>query len=169
MVHAPRISVRDLADELMGCGAAETNEPETRMTSHESSQPRAPRRASAKSALRAILLFAGFFLANEATAQAPSVETAAKAAGLPVKSATANVNQVDIYYRDVGAGDQTVVLLHGFPETGDALAPARAEHGRARSREHVLHHRGRGESMSRGGSGGRLSPRPRGSVRTTRG
>jgi len=71
-----------------------------------------------------------FFLASAATAQTPSVETAAKAAGLPVKSATANVNQIDLYYRDVGAGDQTVILLHhGFPETGDALAPAVAALG----------------------------------------
>jgi pimeloyl-ACP methyl ester carboxylesterase len=47
----------------------------------------------------------------------------------PVKSATASVNQVDIFYRDVGAGDQTVALLHGYPETGDALAPAVAAFG----------------------------------------
>jgi pimeloyl-ACP methyl ester carboxylesterase len=104
-----------------------TGEQETRMTKRESSQSHAPRRA--KSALRATLLFGGFFLANAATAQTPSVEFAAKTAGLPVKSATANVNQVDIFYRDVGAGDRTVILLHGFPETGDALAPAVAALG----------------------------------------
>jgi pimeloyl-ACP methyl ester carboxylesterase len=91
-------------------------------------------------------LFGGFFLANAATAQTPSVETAAKAAGLPVKSATASVNQVDIFYRDVGVGDQTVVLLHGYPETGDALAPAVAAFG-ARYRLIIPDLRGFGRSQ----------------------
>jgi pimeloyl-ACP methyl ester carboxylesterase len=116
------------------------------MTNHKSSQSRALRWAAVKSALRAILLFAGFVLANAAAAQTPSVEAAAKAAGLPVKSATANVNQVDIFYRDVGAGDQTVVLLHGFPETGDALAPAVAALG-ARYRLIIPDLRGFGRSQ----------------------
>jgi len=116
------------------------------MTNHESSQSRAQRRAAVKSALRAILSFGGFFLASAATAQTPSVETAAKAAGLPVKSATANVNQIDLYYRDVGAGDQTVILLHGFPETGDALAPAVAALG-ARYRLIIPDLRGFGRSQ----------------------
>ncbi len=116
------------------------------MTNDDSSQPYMPRRASAKSALRAILSFGGFFLASAATAQTPSVETAAKAAGLPVKSATANVNQIDLYYRDVGAGDQTVILLHGFPETGDALAPAVAALG-ARYRLIIPDLRGFGRSQ----------------------
>lgn len=99
-----------------------------------------------KSALRAILSFAGLVLASAATAQTPSVETAAKAAGLPVKSAIANVNQVDIFYRDVGAGDRTLVLLHGYPETGDALAPAVAALG-ARYRLIIPDLRGFGRSQ----------------------
>jgi pimeloyl-ACP methyl ester carboxylesterase len=32
------------------------------------------------------------------------------------------VNGVAIYYRDIGARAEPVVLLHGFPETGDAFA-----------------------------------------------
>ena len=51
-----------------------------------------------------------------------SVEDAARAADLPMKTATVPVNGTSIYYRDVGSGDEVVVLLHGFPETGDAFA-----------------------------------------------
>ena len=51
-----------------------------------------------------------------------SVEAAAKAAGLAVETGTANVNGVAIYYRDIGARADPVILLHGFPETGDAFA-----------------------------------------------
>jgi pimeloyl-ACP methyl ester carboxylesterase len=116
------------------------------MTNHKSSQFHGLRRAAVKSALRATLSFGGLVLANVAIAQTPSVESAAKTAGLAVKSATANVNQVDIFYRDVGTGDQTVILLHGFPETGDALAPAVAALG-ARYRLIVPDLRGFGRSQ----------------------
>jgi pimeloyl-ACP methyl ester carboxylesterase len=116
------------------------------MIDDESLQSRVLRWAAAKSALRAVLSFGGFILASAATAQTPSVGTAAKVAGLPMKSATANVNQIDIFYRDVGAGDQTVILLHGFPETGDALAPAVAALG-ARYRLIIPDLRGFGRSQ----------------------
>jgi pimeloyl-ACP methyl ester carboxylesterase len=65
---------------------------------------------------------------------------------LPIKTATANVNQVDIFYRDVGVGDETIILLHGFPETGDALAPAVASLG-ARYRLIIPDLRGFGRSQ----------------------
>jgi pimeloyl-ACP methyl ester carboxylesterase len=91
--------------------------------------PQSQVRAVGKFALGVILLFGGLALANAAAAQPLSVESVAKTAGLPVATATANVNGVEIFYRDVGVGDQTVILLHGFPETGDALAPAVATLG----------------------------------------
>ena len=47
-----------------------------------------------------------------------------------MKAATAFVNGTSIYYRDVGSGDEVVVLLIFFPETGDAFAPVVAELGR---------------------------------------
>ena len=52
------------------------------------------------------------------------MEAAAKAAGLAVATGTALVNGVTLHYRDVGPRAQAVILLHGFPETGDAFAPA---------------------------------------------
>jgi pimeloyl-ACP methyl ester carboxylesterase len=99
------------------------------MIDDQSPQSQVTRAVVNKAALGAILLCGGFALANPAAAQPLSVESVAKTAGLPVKTATTNVNGVDIFYRDVGVGDQTVVLLHGFPETGDALAPAVATLG----------------------------------------
>jgi pimeloyl-ACP methyl ester carboxylesterase len=59
-----------------------------------------------------------------------SVEESAKAAGLAVKTGNANVNGVTIYYRDIGPRAESVVLLHGFPETGDTFAPAVAALGK---------------------------------------
>jgi pimeloyl-ACP methyl ester carboxylesterase len=59
-----------------------------------------------------------------------SLEEAARAADLPMKTATVFVNDTSIYYRDVGSGEEVVVLLHGFPETGDAFAPVIAELGK---------------------------------------
>lgn len=68
-----------------------------------------------------------------ATAQArgeqTSVEAAATAAGLVVRTATATLNGVAIYYRDIGPRAEAVILLHGFPETGDAFASAVAALG----------------------------------------
>ncbi len=50
------------------------------------------------------------------------IETAAKAAGLRLDTGMATVNGVTLYYRDIGRADgPAVVLLHGFPETGDAF------------------------------------------------
>jgi pimeloyl-ACP methyl ester carboxylesterase len=60
----------------------------------------------------------------------PSVEAAAKATGLAVETGAATVNGVTIFYRDVGPNAEPVVLLHGFPETGDAFAPAVAALGK---------------------------------------
>ena len=60
----------------------------------------------------------------EARAGQTSVEAAAKAAGLAIVTGTAGVNGTTIYYRDIGPRAEAVILLHGFPETGDAMAPA---------------------------------------------
>lgn len=62
--------------------------------------------------------------AAEARGEQTSVEAAASAAGLVVQTATATVNGVAIYYRDIGPRAEPVILLHGFPETGDAFASA---------------------------------------------
>ena len=82
--------------------------------------------------LAVIALLASCLLAAaaEARAEQPSVESAAKAAGLAVETGTAAVNGVTIYYRDVGPRTKAVILLHGFPETGDAIAPAVAALGK---------------------------------------
>jgi pimeloyl-ACP methyl ester carboxylesterase len=62
--------------------------------------------------------------AAQARAEQTSVETATQAAGLRVETGTATVNGAVIYYREIGpAGGQPIVLLHGFPETGDTFAP----------------------------------------------
>jgi hypothetical protein len=75
-----------------------------------------------------------------------SIEEAAKAAGLIVKAATATVNGVTLYYRDIGRRTEPVVLLHGFPETGDAFASAVATLGK-RYRPIVPDMRGAGGSQ----------------------
>jgi pimeloyl-ACP methyl ester carboxylesterase len=59
-----------------------------------------------------------------------SVEASAKAAGLAVATANASVNGVTIYYRDIGARGEPVILLHGFPESGDAFASVVATLGK---------------------------------------
>jgi pimeloyl-ACP methyl ester carboxylesterase len=59
-----------------------------------------------------------------ALAEQISVEASAKAAGLAVETANADVNGVTIHYRDIGARGEPVILMHGFPETGDAFASA---------------------------------------------
>jgi pimeloyl-ACP methyl ester carboxylesterase len=59
-----------------------------------------------------------------------SVEASAKAAGLAVETANASVNGVTIYYRDIGTRGEPVILLHGFPESGDAFSSAVATLGR---------------------------------------
>jgi pimeloyl-ACP methyl ester carboxylesterase len=68
--------------------------------------------------------------AAQARAEQTTLEAAAKATGLRIETGTATVNGVAIYYRDIGpAGAPPIVLLHGFPETGDAFAPAVARFG----------------------------------------
>jgi pimeloyl-ACP methyl ester carboxylesterase len=63
-------------------------------------------------------------MATEVRAEQISVEAAAKAAGLAIETGTATVNGVVIYYRDIGPRAEPVILLHGFPETGDTFAQA---------------------------------------------
>jgi pimeloyl-ACP methyl ester carboxylesterase len=75
-----------------------------------------------------------------------SLEDAARAADLPMKTATTVVNGTSIYYRDIGSGEEVVVLLHGFPETGDAFAPVIAGLGK-RFRLIVPDMRGLGRSL----------------------
>lgn len=72
----------------------------------------------------AIGLSAVLLAASDARAEPQTIEAAARAASLAVKTETMEVNHVRIFYRDVGAGADAVVLLHGFPETGEAFAPA---------------------------------------------
>jgi pimeloyl-ACP methyl ester carboxylesterase len=74
--------------------------------------------------LAALLASCLVAMASEVRAEQTSVEAAAKAAGLGVETGTATVNGVTIYYRRIGPRAEPVVLLHGFPETGDAFAPA---------------------------------------------
>ena len=69
-------------------------------------------------------------MAGEIRAEQISVETAAKAAGLAVETGNANINGVTIYYRDIGPRPESVILLHGFPETGDTFASAVAALGK---------------------------------------
>jgi len=63
-------------------------------------------------------------------AEQVSLEAAAEAAGLAVETATVTVNDVAIYYRDIGPRGEPLLLLHGFPETGDAFAPIVATLGK---------------------------------------
>ena len=68
-------------------------------------------------------------LAAQARGEQTSVEAAASAAGLVVQTATTSVNGVAMYYRDIGPRAEPVILLHGFPETGDTFASAVAALG----------------------------------------
>lgn len=78
------------------------------------------------------VLAASGHLALSAAAFAGQVafEDAAAAAQVPLQTATASVNGTSIYFRDTGGGGEPVVLLHGFPETGDAFAPVVADLGK---------------------------------------
>lgn len=84
--------------------------------------------------------------AGGARAEQISLEAAARAAGLAVETNTAVVNGVTIYYRDIGPRSEPVILLHGFPETGDAFAQAAVPLG-ARYRLIVPDLRGAGLSQ----------------------
>lgn len=75
-------------------------------------------------ALSALLASWLVVMAAGVRAEQMSVEASAKAAGLDVETGTANLNGVGIYYRDIGPRAEAVILLHGFPETGDAFASA---------------------------------------------
>lgn len=81
-------------------------------------------------ALGALLGSCLLAMAAAARAEQPSVEAAAKAAGVAVETGTAIVGGVAIHYRDMGPRAEPVILLHGFPETGDAFAPAVAALGK---------------------------------------
>jgi pimeloyl-ACP methyl ester carboxylesterase len=79
----------------------------------------------------AVLLVSGSIAAPaDVRAEQASVEAAARAAGLAVETATAAVNDVTIYYRDIGPRGEPVILLHGFPETGDTFAASVAALGK---------------------------------------
>src|SRR5713226_6047167 len=81
-------------------------------------------------ALAALLVSWLVTMTAEVHAEQISVEAAAKAAGLAIETGNAGVNGVTIYYRDIGPGAEPVILLHGFPETGDTFARAIATLGK---------------------------------------
>jgi pimeloyl-ACP methyl ester carboxylesterase len=81
-------------------------------------------------ALVVLLAIGWVTTASQARAEQISVETAAKAAGLYVEAGVENVNGASIYYRDIGARGEPLLLLHGFPETGDAFAQVVAPLGK---------------------------------------
>ena len=74
--------------------------------------------------LMALLASCLAIAAPQAHAEQVSVEAAAKASGVAIETGNAPVNGVTIYYRDIGPRAEPVILLHGFPETGDSFAPA---------------------------------------------
>lgn len=82
-------------------------------------RPGVSRVVIAATALLASLLVA---MTTDLRAEQISIEAAAAAAGLAVKTGRADANGATIYYRDIGTGTDTVILLHGFPETGDTFA-----------------------------------------------
>jgi pimeloyl-ACP methyl ester carboxylesterase len=76
------------------------------------------------------LLAAGLMArAADVCAEQTSVDAAATAAGLAVETGNATVNGIAIHYRDIRPRaepvilrPEPVILLHGFPETGDTFA-----------------------------------------------
>jgi hypothetical protein len=86
--------------------------------------------SKANLALAALLASGLLVMAPAVRAEQISVEAAATAAGLAVKTGTADVNGVTMYYRDIGQRSEPVLLLHGFPETGDTFASAVPELGK---------------------------------------
>lgn len=77
-----------------------------------------------RTALTALLASLLVTMATEVSAEQISVEASAQAAGLALETGSAKVNGVTIYYRDIGPRAEPVILLHGFPETGDTFASA---------------------------------------------
>ena len=69
-----------------------------------------------------MLLAMWWGMTAQARAEQISVEAAAQAAGLAVSNGVVTVNGTSIYYRDIGPRGEPLLLLHGFPETGDAFA-----------------------------------------------
>jgi pimeloyl-ACP methyl ester carboxylesterase len=67
---------------------------------------------------------------GQARAEQISVEATAKAAGLAIETGVATANGASIYYRDIGTRGEPLLLLHGFPETGDAFAQVVAPLGK---------------------------------------
>jgi pimeloyl-ACP methyl ester carboxylesterase len=80
--------------------------------------------ASPTNASQILSAILALWLMSPACAEQISVEASAKAAGIALETASVNVNGVTIYYRDIGTRAEPVILLHGFPETGDAFASA---------------------------------------------
>ncbi len=82
-------------------------------------------------ALRFLCLLVLLALPASLHAEQTSIEAAVKTAGLRLETGTATVNGVALYYRDIGpVGAPPVLLLHGFPETGDTFAPLVAALGK---------------------------------------
>jgi pimeloyl-ACP methyl ester carboxylesterase len=78
-----------------------------------------------------VSLVALCLVAPGARAEQVAVEAASQAAGLAVTTGVVTVNGVSLFYRNIAARTeptirppQTVILLHGFPETGDTFAAA---------------------------------------------
>lgn len=91
--------------------------------------PTAPRRNGtnrnvSRAGMAFIMLLAIWWVvaASEARADQISVEAAATAAGLAFETGAVTANGATIYYRDIGPRGEPLLLLHGFPETGDAFA-----------------------------------------------
>jgi pimeloyl-ACP methyl ester carboxylesterase len=82
--------------------------------------------------LRAAIALAAWLCSSVVTTRAEqvSVETAAKTAGLSIQTDLAKVNGITVYYRDIGPPGEAVLLLHGFPETGDAFTQIVASLGK---------------------------------------
>src|SRR5262245_14433342 len=78
----------------------------------------------------ALLASALVAVSGHGHAEQLSIETAAEAARLRIGTGRVPVDGTVLYYRDIGPPDAPpVVLLHGFPETGDAVAPVVAALG----------------------------------------
>jgi pimeloyl-ACP methyl ester carboxylesterase len=69
-----------------------------------------------------LLAICRILMPGQVRAEQITVEDAARAAGLAVETGVVTVNGAAIYYRDIGPRNEALLLLHGFPETGDAFA-----------------------------------------------
>jgi pimeloyl-ACP methyl ester carboxylesterase len=83
-----------------------------------------------RAAIAVIALLASWPAITAARAEQVSLEAAVGAAGLAIQTGTTAANGATIYYRDIGPRGEAVVLLHGFPETGDTFAQAAASLGK---------------------------------------